>query len=95
MRTRPTQSADIPALQSILTQTELFPALKKPAAEGFFKSGDDGHSWITIPIKGTLDEVTSACDRDKFFTAEQAKEFGLIDDIVSQPAPGADSSNGS
>ena len=43
----------------------------------------------------TLDEVTSACDRDKFFTAEQAKEFGLIDDIVSQPAPGADSSNGS
>lgn len=39
----------------------------------------------------TLDEVTAACDRDKFFTAEQAKEFGLIDDIVSSPAP---SSNG-
>ena len=33
----------------------------------------------------TLDEVTKACDRDRFFTSPQAKDFGLIDDIVMSP----------
>ena len=37
----------------------------------------------------SIEEVTKACDRDKFFTAEQAKEFGLVDEIVQSPGAAA------
>ena len=30
----------------------------------------------------TLEEVTTACERDNFMSAEEAKEFGLIDRIL-------------
>ena len=30
-----------------------------------------------------VEEVSKACERDKFFTPEQAKDFGLIDDVVT------------
>ena len=30
----------------------------------------------------TLDEMTAACERDNFMTAEEAKEFGLIDKVI-------------
>ena len=33
-----------------------------------------------------LDFIEKAMDRDTFFTADQAKEFGLIDDVVQQRA---------
>ncbi|MEN9734610.1 MAG: ATP-dependent Clp endopeptidase proteolytic subunit ClpP, partial [Verrucomicrobiota bacterium] len=29
------------------------------------------------------DVVEKACDRDNFMTAEQAKEFGLVDEVVA------------
>ena len=29
-----------------------------------------------------LDEVTAACERDNFMSAEEAKEFGLIDQVI-------------
>ena len=32
----------------------------------------------------TLDEVETALDRDNFMTAEEAKDWGLVDEIVSQ-----------
>ncbi|MEQ8441854.1 MAG: ATP-dependent Clp endopeptidase proteolytic subunit ClpP [Alphaproteobacteria bacterium] len=36
----------------------------------------------------TLPEIEEAMDRDKFMSATEAKEFGLIDDVVdSRPAP--------
>ena len=35
----------------------------------------------------TFDEVEAGLDRDNFMTAEEAKEWGLIDDIVEQRAP--------
>ena len=31
----------------------------------------------------TVEEVTAACERDHFLTAEEAKEFGLIDKIIA------------
>ena len=31
-----------------------------------------------------LDEVTSACERDNFMSAEEAKEFGLVDKVIYQ-----------
>ncbi len=34
--------------------------------------------------------VEDALDRDNFMTAEQAKDWGLIDEIVAQRAPGED-----
>ena len=30
----------------------------------------------------TLEEMTAACERDNFMTAEEAKEFGLIDRVI-------------
>ena len=33
-----------------------------------------------------LDFIEKAMDRDTFFTADKAKEFGLIDDVVQQRA---------
>ena len=30
----------------------------------------------------SVEEVTAACERDNFMTAEEAKEFGLIDQII-------------
>ena len=40
----------------------------------------------------TLNEVESSLDRDTFMTAEEAKEWGLIDEIVSHRASGEDES---
>lgn len=31
----------------------------------------------------SLEEVNEACNRDKFMTAEEAKEFGLIDQVIT------------
>ena len=31
----------------------------------------------------SLEEVTAACERDNFMSAEEAKEFGLVDKILS------------
>jgi ATP-dependent Clp protease protease subunit len=31
----------------------------------------------------TIEEVTAACERDNFMSAEEAKEFGLIDKIIT------------
>ncbi len=32
----------------------------------------------------TVEEVTDACERDNFMTAEEAKEFGIIDRVIAQ-----------
>ena len=39
---------------------------------------------MTTPISQhfTLEEMTAACERDNFMTAEEAKEFGLIDKVI-------------
>jgi ATP-dependent Clp protease protease subunit len=37
----------------------------------------------------TPEELAIACDRDKFMSPTEAKEFGLIDHVVSRPAPAA------
>jgi len=41
----------------------------------------------------TPEELSVACDRDNFMSAEEAKDFGLIDHVVSRPADAA-STNG-
>lgn len=37
----------------------------------------------------TADEIGEACDRDYYMTAEEAKEFGIVDDILTKP-PGSE-----
>ena len=37
----------------------------------------------------TPEEIQKACDRDHYMTAEEAKTFGLVDDILTKP-PGSD-----
>ena len=36
------------------------------------------------PAPKTLEEVTDACERDNFMTAEEAKAFGLIDRVLER-----------
>ena len=53
MFSRPTRQSDIPALQSILDETELFPsALLAELLDGFLSGGADssGDLWITVEI---------------------------------------------
>ena len=33
----------------------------------------------------TVDEITSACDRDHYLTAQEAVDFGLVDEIMVRP----------
>jgi ATP-dependent Clp protease protease subunit len=33
----------------------------------------------------TVKEVTKACERDNFMSPKDAKDFGLIDEIVTRP----------
>ncbi len=37
----------------------------------------------------TADDIQKACDRDHYLTASEAKEFGLVDDILTKP-PGSE-----
>lgn len=37
----------------------------------------------------TADEILKACDRDNYLTAQEAKDFGLVDDILIKP-PGSE-----
>jgi ATP-dependent Clp protease protease subunit len=41
----------------------------------------------------TTDEILKACDRDHYLTAEEAKSFGLVDDILTKPLGGDDEDN--
>lgn len=34
-----------------------------------------------------VDDIADALERDRFYTAEQAKDFGLIDEVVDKRAP--------
>ena len=34
-----------------------------------------------------LEVIEDALDRDRFYTAQEAKEFGLIDEVISQRPP--------
>ena len=36
-------------------------------------------------IKEATEEIAQACDRDYYMTAPEAKEFGVVDDILSKP----------
>ncbi|MEN0111350.1 MAG: ATP-dependent Clp protease proteolytic subunit, partial [Planctomycetota bacterium] len=42
----------------------------------------------------TPDEILKACDRDNYLTAEEAKEFGLVDDILTKPPGSEDDEDG-
>ena len=35
-----------------------------------------------------IDQVIADADRDRWFTAEQAREYGLVDQVITQRAPG-------
>ena len=57
------------------------------------------HRLNTIYVKHTdqaLENVERALDRDNFMTADAAKDFGIVDEVVSVRAPiEADSEDGS
>ncbi len=35
----------------------------------------------------TLEQVQEDSERDKYFSAEEAKAYGLVDDVLSEPLP--------
>ena len=42
-----------------------------------------------------LDRVVDALERDRFMTADEAKEFGIIDEVVAERIPAESDSSGS
>ncbi len=42
-----------------------------------------------------IDEIESAMERDKFMAPEEAREFGIIDEVVAERPVPADGDNGS
>lgn len=55
MKIRPVKSDDIPALQSVLKKTGLFPAEMLPDMLNAFLSGDDDtQKWLTCESNGSL-----------------------------------------
>ena len=53
MKTRPTKPEDIPALQFVLDQTELFPSEMLPdMVEGYLSGKEDESVWITAEDDG-------------------------------------------
>jgi ATP-dependent Clp protease protease subunit len=38
----------------------------------------------------SVDEIAKACDRDYYMTAEEAKAFGIVDDILLKQPGGED-----
>ena len=42
-------------------------------------------AWEFVENTGkSVDEVTAACERDNFMTAEEAKAFGLVDRVLDR-----------
>ena len=37
---------------------------------------------MAVHTSKTADEIAQACDRDYYMTAQEAKEFGIVDDIL-------------
>ena len=55
MKVRPTQSRDIPALETILSATGLFPTEMLPELiQGFLSGEVDDEHWLTCELDGTV-----------------------------------------
>ena len=54
------------------------------AAEHIQKTGDVLYNILAKHSGQTIKEVEKDCDRDNFMTAEEAKKYGLIDQVVEQ-----------
>ena len=59
------------------------------------KKGSDLHLLATLPprvrVHGKLKDVEAALERDNFMSPEEAKDWGLIDEIVESRAKAEDS----
>ena len=53
-------------------------------ADEFTKDRDRLNEILALHCGRTVEEIARATDRDKYFTAKDAKEFGLVDDVVQK-----------
>ena len=51
-------------------------------AENILRTKNRLNSILAENTGKTIDVVRDACERDNFMTAEEAKEFGLIDSVI-------------
>ena len=53
-------------------------------AENILKIKDNLNRILSEKTGRPLDQVAAACERDNFMSAEEAKEFGLIDSVITK-----------
>jgi len=63
-------------------------------AEQIIKSKQTLTQIIADHTGQTYDRVMEDKERDKYFTADEAKEYGLVDEVLKQPPKGADAAKG-
>ena len=56
-------------------------------AEEIIKSKRQLNQIIANHTGKTLEQVQADSERDKYFSAEEAKAYGLVDDVLSEPLP--------
>jgi len=56
-------------------------------AEEILKVKDRLNELLAADTGRTLEEVTRDTDRDKFLSADEAKEYGIIDEVTVRPVP--------
>ncbi|MEN0020442.1 MAG: ATP-dependent Clp protease proteolytic subunit, partial [Planctomycetota bacterium] len=63
----------------------------KIQAEQIIKSKRQLNEIIASHTGKTVEQIHEDSERDKFFNAQEAVEYGLVDEVLNQPPPGADS----
>ena len=59
-------------------------------ADEILKTRDSLNEILAGHTGQTVETIAKDTDRDRYLTAEEAKEYGLVDDIVSKPPPAED-----
>ncbi len=55
-------------------------------AEEIIKTKDQLNGMLAEYTGQTVEQITEDSERDKFFAAEEAKAYGLVDEVITQPA---------
>ncbi len=58
-------------------------------AEQIIKSKEELNRIIALHTGQTVEQIKKDAERDKYFSAEEAKTYGLVDEVLSQPQAAA------
>jgi ATP-dependent Clp protease, protease subunit len=58
-------------------------------AEQIIKSKEELNRIIALHTGQTVEQIKKDAERDKYFSAEEARTYGLVDEVLSQPQAAA------